>query len=172
MHALRTLADLLPNPRTADDLRWFFREADGECGLRSNYPGMIQRLQAPLTFSSRLRSEPDVRWLHASTRARRISRALEQIGHDHTLTLREAFNGLAPAVLHAYDELAALALQVGVGPHRRSRTSRTLLDWLARIARNATKTPAAARWLAEVRGLAREQLDEALRAFEIARKNR
>ena len=172
MSAARQITDLRPHPQLEADLAWYFREADGDMGLCSNYQGMVLKLQAPRASSGRPPSGPEGRVFGAATRARRISRALEVIGKARSDTLRMAYDGNAPAELHAYHELAGLVLEEGAPVHRRSRSRRSLVQWLARLAQRAPKDAVAARWLAEVRSLAEVRLMAAARAFEGARRHR
>lgn len=165
------LATLRPAPQDEADLRWRFTQADGDMGLRSLYPGMVLKLQLaggpPPTPVLR---ELDPRWVAAAERARLIDRALEQLQPQHRNVLWACYGDHQLPELHAYGDLAGLIPDVAADHHRRSRTTRTLADWLARLARRAKKEPAAARTHAAITREAEALLAQAARAYGGARR--
>ena len=63
--------------RAVADLRWYFTRAESECGLRSNYGGMIYRLAMGGHSTETPTYEIDDRVLEVAARGRQIERALK-----------------------------------------------------------------------------------------------
>lgn len=176
------LAALRPDPRVEQDLRWYFQFSEGEMGLRSNWEmyareGMfLTRRRSTYSF--------DVNTVHVDTRAAdrelAIRRALTEITPEQRGTLFAAYADLKEVVKSwpacsenevaeltlAFRDLAGLAPAAAFELHRKSRTTRPIVDWVLRAARRAKKRDATAQQIqAEVMRIASARLLAAVRAY-------
>jgi len=140
---------LLADPRADSELRWFFADADGDMGLRSNFPAMVTSLQMGGRSGSvtPVSVELNDRWFEAATRSRLCRRALEAIG---------------PVRAH----------RAARDAHQRSRSARSLEEWLYRLAWRVTHgapEPEDSERLATISREAERMLLSALGAFASAR---
>lgn len=156
---------LYARDRNAAELRWYYREAEGDMGLRSNFAPMVSRLQGVLGGGP-LRLELDGRNVAAAGRARRVKAALEQLGVGQQYVLGVAFGN--PREPRNVEGLVC-TLKSAEEEWRLSRTTRTLPDWVARLGRLPT-TQLRARLYARLRGEAERLLEEALDAYSAARR--
>jgi len=165
---------LLADPRADSELRWFFADADGDMGLRSNFPAMVTSLQMGGRSGSvtPVSVELNDRWFEAATRSRLCRRALEAIGPVRAHLLFCAFGGCR--------EVAPFGRTTGVVPltraardaHQRSRSARSLEEWLYRLAWRVTHgapEPEDSERLATISREAERMLLSALGAFASAR---
>lgn len=115
------------------DLRWYLRDARGELGLHSNYGGMVATLQGGGRSGDHHRV--DLRQMEAAARARRIEKALTHVGKEHLRVLYAAYS-----VDPDQRFVAVLAvLPEALEEHRRSRSTRSFGNWLARLFASARK---------------------------------
>jgi hypothetical protein len=158
----------------AEELRWFFSDSSGEMGMRSNYPSMILRIH----YGRSLRdgspvSEIDEHALDAAYRARRIQRTLEAAGSLVSAMLWFTYGWEAPAALRkAYQELAGLVFNSPVSyvAFRRSGTSRTFGDWLARLPKRGRDDKEAQKILDRINVSAHNQLLQAQQCYREAKR--
>jgi hypothetical protein len=114
--------------RIAADLRFFFRDAAGAIGLKSNFGGMVASLEGG-GFNPRHTYEVDERKLQAAERARKISAVLDELGWERVVL----------GVAYKYpdgDERLIGILATTKAEYKRSRTKRDLRDWLDRLRQN------------------------------------
>jgi hypothetical protein len=134
---------ILRAQEASSDLRWFWREAAGEMGLRSNFESVRLRLQG--VYGNRTGAvEMDHRALGAASRVRAIHRRLERVPDDQVRTLFAAYGLVVfPGLLPWGRCAGVLPLQpLSQQAHHRSRTKRSIEDWLSRLHRNARKSGA------------------------------
>jgi hypothetical protein len=156
---------LYARERFSAELRWYFREAEGDMGLRSNYSPMVSRLQGVLGGGP-LRLELDGRNVAAAGRARRVKAALELLSPVQWWTLGVAFgNAVLPV------NLVGLMCTTKSADEewRLSRTTRTLPDWVERLGRKPTTT-LRQRLYAKLKHEAEALLEDALDAYSKARR--
>jgi hypothetical protein len=160
--------------RAAEELRWYWTEAAGAMGARSNFEPMRARLETGRVTGGAATLEVDERRLDAATRARLIRRTLEAMRPADARLLFSAFG-------RDERELAGLGHATGVIPvllsTRRawldSGTSRPLEEWLARLViRAAAKDGRAAVALRVLLRDAESTLDSALSRFVACRGSR
>lgn len=151
--------------RVAAELRWYYREAEGDMGLRSNFGPMVTRLQG-LTGGGALHLELDGRQVAAAGRARRVKAALVQLSVTHWGVLAVAY-GQPGGALNLVGIIAML--KSTETEHQLSRTTRPLPDWLERLGRRPTTT-LRQRLYARLKGEAERLLEEALDAYSAARR--
>lgn len=156
---------LYQRDRNAAELRWFFREAEGDMGLRSNYGGMVQRLQG-VSGGGTMRLELDGRNIAAAGRARRVKASLLQLSAEHWGVLSVAYS--QPGGMVNLAGIMSL-LKSTEAEHQLSRTTRPLPDWLERLGRRPT-TSLRQRLYARLKGEAERFLEEALDAYSKARR--
>ena len=142
--------------RWAADLRWFFLESDGEMGLRSNFGAVVAGLEGG-GHTARVNHDVADRVMAAAERARHIRRTMEAeaVPVWAQVVLRVAFR-------REDGELALMgALTSAVREHRRSRTKRSIEEWLAktRDSKSPERRLLYAQLRAEVTSLAEEALD-------------
>lgn len=167
------LRDLAHDPRAIADLRWYWSDAAGDLGLKSNFEPMRARLETGGRTGGAPILELDEKCIDAATRERHIRRALERITERDRGILRAAFGG-------ADRDLPAFGRATGVVPmtdaatlaHRKSRTNRPLEEWLVRLVCHAEKDPVAARTMRVIRREADIMLGAALARFSNARRRR
>ena len=174
---MNTLAELRLSTQDEADLRWFWTESDGAMGLRSLFPAQIAQLQIGAGrrgTHTPVQHELDGRLVEAATRARLISRALETMPRGHVRVLRAAYTETRHQPLRPiYGDLAELVVETDAAQraHRRSRTTRSLTDWISRLAKRAGKGEAEPkRILYLVRSEAESKLVAAHRAYTEARR--
>lgn len=171
------IADLRLSSQDEADLKWFWTEADGDLGLKSMFPQQMAQLQigngARGTHTPK-QLEPDGRLVEAATRARLVSRALETCRPEHVRILRAAYcESVFRPIRVLYGELAELVTRTDAArqAYRRSRTTRSLEEWLTRLAARAEKGEAEPRRIVyQVRGEAEARLVAACRAYVGARR--
>jgi hypothetical protein len=118
----------------AAELRWYWADATGEMGVRSNFEAMRARIQRAASRGGKPNTDIDERCVEAATREKRIRRALAQVPDREAIVLVHAFG---PGIR----ELPAFEAATGVVPLTRiarqawvkSGTNRTLEGWLARL---------------------------------------
>jgi hypothetical protein len=128
--------------RIAADLRWVFRDSEGELGLKSNFGGMIASLEGG-GWTPKPTHEVDERRLQAAERRRRILEVLDAIPVWARVVL---------SITYRYadgENLLVGILTVTAQEHRRSRTVRSLADWLERI--RLSKDPGRRRTYSQLR---------------------
>ena len=167
------------HPAVVTDLRWLFTESDGQLGLRSNYPGMVARLQAFRSGGFAKPFEYEDQTIETATRARRLRRSLERAGAAHARALRATYGPPAPGLEHehaalvdVYGDLAGLIPDSASARrcYEDSSTTRPYWAWLARL--DAAVRAGQARWslLDQVRREADAALVAASRAYGAAQK--
>jgi hypothetical protein len=161
------------HPAVVTELRWLFVESDGALGLRSNYSGMVARLQAFRSGGFAKPFEYEDQTIEAATRARRIRRALERAGAAHARTLAATYGPTVPAELvDPFGDLAGLVSDSATAraTYEASSTTRRYVEWLARL--DAAVRAGQARWslLDQVRREADAQLVAASRAYGAAQR--
>jgi hypothetical protein len=192
------LADLRPEPAIESEMAWYWNVAR-ETGEKSNFLAMVQRCMegAPKGTVSRAPSDGfDGKQVAIAGHRREIERALEMLSAEQQGVLRDAFRaqllveaveaelpaGLEPperkkrvrAALKALAPYGPLAGLVILAPatratHVASKSKRSYVDWLARLARpgagaHARNTCGALKREAEAR------LNAATRAYAAAAK--
>ena len=140
------------------ELRWYFTEANGDLGLRSNFESVARRIggiYAPAQTSRDL----DGRLFGAAVRHRRVNDAIKTM------------NPRSVVVLHAFamHEMVGVMLiqKSAIRAHKYSRSSRSLPDWLDKISPSKEKPPRSEQqktWLC-IRADATRELDRALNEF-------
>jgi hypothetical protein len=134
--ASASTSELRLDLRTEDDLYWFFKEAAGEMGLRSNMGGFTALIERGLAGGSALRDcEPDGRAVDAARRAREIEQALAAAGELVNVPV-EALARLHFAEDRRFGpELPNLVEVVpeACAAHERFRSRRPLRAWLQRL---------------------------------------
>ncbi len=131
-------ADTFQEHRSAvSDLRWYFNHAESECGLKSNYGGMIYRLAMGSHGSETPTYEIDDRMLETGARSRRIERALKAMDSGPREVLWLSYGAPWPADLGDYGEIAALVPHTpgAQEAHRLCGTELPLVEWLGSISR-------------------------------------
>lgn len=145
--------------RHAADLRFFFRDAAGAMGLRSNFGGMVASLEGG-GFHPKPNHEVADHVLFAAERARRVLRVLEACPVWARVVLSIAYR-------HADGEQRLMgALTAASQEHRRSRTKRTLQDWLERMRKS--KEPLRRKLYSDLRLNMLALLEEALESYTSA----
>lgn len=150
--------------RAAADLRWFWMEAHGDLGLRSNFNAVVSLIEG--ASPSGRAGEPQVHVLEAAARARHISRTLEAVTPHMVRILRLAFGG-------SDDRLRTLAIATMecADAHRRSRSLRPVAEWFDRLSAAARKGDDLERkraWV-KIQASAQQALSRALEAYVGAR---
>lgn len=143
------------------ELRWFFSQADGEMGLRSNFTGIVARIEGG--GGTGVAHHVDTRRLEAAARARRIAAALSSVSKPERTVLfaaysREPESRLLCVMLHTPEAREA---------HRKSRSTRSLGVWLERLCA-AVKSPhefERRRTFARIHAAAVRSLEGALDAY-------
>jgi hypothetical protein len=129
------------DPSFKTELHWYWTCADGELSSPSNYMAMVSaiRLGRASAVSQSATELPEHR-LHAATRARRVSRALSRVSDDDRAVLFAAFGPHARElpIFGAAAPVAVLTKAASVA-HQASGTTRTLNDWLVRLAWRVSK---------------------------------
>jgi hypothetical protein len=152
--------------RLSAELRWYYREAEGDMGLRSNYGPMVAALQGVLGGGGPLKLELDGRHVAAAARARRVRTALEQLVDAQRQVLRVSYAHPGGAL----DLVGLMCLAQSASTEwRLSRTTRTLPDWLQRLGRHPT-TWVRQQLYERLRHEAQALLEEALDAYSKARR--
>lgn len=171
------LKDLRLSSQDEADLRWFWTESDGALGLRSMFPQQMAQLQlggGRRGTHTPIQREPDRRLVEAATRARLISRALETIHQEHVRVLRSAYGDSVHRPLTVlYGELSELVVRTEAArrAHRKSRTTRSLEDWLVRLVRRADRGEQGAKHTVyAVKAEAEARLVGAARAYSESRR--
>lgn len=142
--------------RHAADLRWYFRDSPGELGLRSNFGGMVASLEGG-GWTPKPTHEVEERRLQAAERARRVLRALEGCPVWARVVLSIAYR-------YADGEQRLIgALSAAAQEHRRSRTKRSLADWLERMRKS--KEPLRRKLYSDLRLNMLGLLEEALESY-------
>lgn len=111
--------------RTAADLRFYFRDADGAMGLRSNFQAMVSSLEGGGWTPKPTHEVGDHR-MEAARRCREIHDVLELIPVWARVVLGVCYRSPDGQALF----LGATSLAVDY--HRRSKTKRYLWDWAER----------------------------------------
>jgi hypothetical protein len=139
-------------------LRWYFLDAGGDLGQRSNFESVANRIGgvfAPAQTSGNM----DGRMIASAGRYKRVERALRGIG-AHQVVVLHAF------AMHR--ELGVMLIQKAArDAHREARSTRSLPEWLERIGPRKGKSQKiehARLWL-RIRGDATRELDRAIREF-------
>jgi hypothetical protein len=118
----------------AAELRWYWADATGDMGLKSNFEAMRARMQRAASRGGKPNVDIDERCVEAATREKHIRRALAQVPDREAVILVHAFG---PGIR----EIPVFGPATGVVPLTRvarqawakSGTTRTLEDWLARL---------------------------------------
>jgi hypothetical protein len=179
------LADLAVDPRAEADLSWRWTYADGEMGLASNFAPIVARLECGGRTGGKPIIDIPEHQVRAASRARRIDRALEDIGAQRAAVLRACFgptatqlrglgfaSGVAPLTLAARRAWVAYRASISApGPDVPS----CLEAWLVRLCDRASRSGARGTDRALVLEIRREAEAAALasaRAYSAARRVR
>lgn len=142
------------------ELRWFFLEAAGDLGLKSNFESVARRIGG-IYASQQTSTDLDGRLLGAAMRHRRVNDAIKAMSPRNVIAL------------HAYschEMLGVMLIQKSAHQaHRDSRSARSLPDWLAKLAPSREKPPKPQHqrlWL-HIRADAQRELDRALNEFSL-----
>lgn len=167
---------LRPHPRDEQELKWFFNDAMGALGLKSGFPAMILNIQAPMSRGNTIAADIGEHLIAAASRERFILRTFERVARKHYDVLWAAYrapelNETSLPYLAHFGELGAVVRDspLTAQVHARSRSTKPLLEWLARIARPQA-SPTAKSQAAEVRRDAERRLAEAGRAYAAAKR--
>ncbi len=169
-------------PRREDtlvaELRWFWADATGDMGLKSNFEAMRARMQRCAAKGGQPNTDIDERCVDAATREKRVRRALARVPDHEAIVL---VNALGPGTR----EIPAFGRATGVVPMTRaarqtwlsSGTNRSLEDWLARLVirvhTGRGDDPAGdAALLKAIRQEAEQMLHAALQAYAAAASRR
>ena len=140
------------------ELRWYFIDAGGDLGLRSNFESVARRIGG-IYSPPQTSAEMDGRLLQSASRFKRVDRAIKSM--DPHLAV----------VLHAFAhhrELGVMLIQKSArDAHRAARSKRSLPDWLERIAPHKGKEqkPEHGRLWVRIRADATRELDRAMNDF-------
>jgi hypothetical protein len=134
------LCDLRLDPRSAADLRWYFCDAAGEMGLRSNFGAMVAGLEAGGRRGGAPMKDMDPRVIAAATRARRITRVLEHLAAAHLLTLARVYGSSEHPGLESFGTLGSLfpETQAAHRAHVVSQSRKPFETWLFRRAQRVS----------------------------------
>jgi hypothetical protein len=118
----------------AAELRWYWADATGDMGLKSNFEAMRACIQRAASRGGKPNVDIDERCLEAATREKHIRRALAQVPDREAIVLVHAFG---PGIR----EIPVFGPATGVVPLTRvarqawlnSSTNRSLEGWLARL---------------------------------------
>lgn len=145
----------------AAELRWLFRDSRGELGLKSNFGGVVARIEGGGPGSDA--HHVDMRRIEAATRARHISKVLDALPKTHFTVLFAAFAWDADhKLLWVMRETPEAVEEYG-----KSRSTRLMRDWLERLcvaARNEANYERR-RVFARIHAAAEKLLREALNAY-------
>lgn len=147
------------------ELRWYFLEASGDLGLRSNFDAVAKRIggiYSPPTTSGDL----DGRLFNSAVRHRRVDKAIKAMPPRSVIVLHA----------HAHHEMLGVMLiqRSAERAHRLSRSARSLPDWVAKLAPNRERPPKVEHqrlWL-HIRADAQRELDRALGDFDLRWRRR
>jgi hypothetical protein len=147
----------------AADLRWFYRDSEGEMGMRSNFSAMVAQLEGG-GFHAVASYEVNERTVQAAERAREVQKALKRCAVWAAVVIGLAYRNAGG------EQRLTCALTSAAQSHKRSKSRRELPDWLEkqRLSKDQTKKRAWALLRAEALGLIREASMEYIRAVENA----
>lgn len=162
--------------RIESDLHWYWAWSEGEMSAPSNFMAMANAIALGCQVSGGLpNTEIDEGRLAAAGRARPISRALEQLSPIDRQVLFAAYGPVAVGELHALGKMAPIALLTPLAKtaHLASHTTRSLEEWLVRLAwrvcnRQGDQLPEDCATLHGVAGQTTAMLTKAVRAYESA----
>lgn len=170
------LADLVSDPRTEEELRWFWCDSEGALGARSNFNAMRTVIMLGIQTGSTPAFDIDERTVIAATRARRIRRSLENLEKGDVTILEHAF-GTGTRETKAFGQATGVVplTKAAITAWSASSTHRALGDWLSRLVRRAELRAGSDRaqdrvLVAAIREEAVALLDHALRAYAAARR--
>jgi hypothetical protein len=143
--------------QTAAQLRFYYRDAPGALGLKSNFGAMISSLEGGGWTPRPTHEVPEHR-LEAAHRTRHIHSVLELVPVWARCVLGVTFR------YHDGAELMLCATLLAVDYHRRSKTKRTIGDWVERCRKS--KDPKRNRLWLELRQNADAIIEEALDEYE------
>jgi hypothetical protein len=145
------------------ELRWLFRDAEGDMGLRSNFAGMVAALEGG-GFHPRPSYSMDERQVRAAESAREMRKALAAAP-----VWAQVVIGVALKDPYAEERHALIAATLAaVEEWRRSRSKRPLHEWLEK--QRTSKEQVKRRKFLQLREGARATLDEALTAYARCRR--
>jgi hypothetical protein len=129
------------NRRNESDLNWYWTWSEGEMSAPSNFMAMANAISLGCPVSGGLpNTEVDEGRFAAAGRARPISRALAQLSPIDRQVLYAAYGPVATE-LHALGKTASIALLTPLAKtaHKASHTTRSLEEWLVRLAWRVSK---------------------------------
>lgn len=124
------------NRRIESDLNWYWTWSEGEISAPSNFMAMVTAIRLGCTVrGGPQRTDLDEGRLEAASRARPISRALASLSTADRRVLYAAY-GPHACELPVFGRSAPVAALTAVArtAHRDSHTSRSMEDWLVRLA--------------------------------------
>lgn len=167
------LRNLAHDPRAVSDLRWYWGEADGAMGRRSNFEPMRARLETGGRTGGAPIMEIDERCIEAATRERHIRRALGCLTEQDHKILHSAF-GRGERDLPAFGRATGVVTNTlsALKAWQESKTKKPIEEWVARMVCRAVKDETSARIVSAVRREADAAVGAALARFSSARRRR
>ncbi len=156
-------------------LRWYWNQSDGDIGLRSSFPAMVARIETGVHVDGPPQMEFAEWAIEAATKARLISRALEETPERYQRILVAAYGPCAfeLPVLGALAPLAPMTLAAREA-HKASGTDHGIGEWLAGLCALAAKrgrgsagSGEARRLVAAIAAESEATRKSALRAFAV-----
>lgn len=135
-------SDLRLDPRDEDDLIWFFTEAEGEMGIRSNHEPILYLILTGIPQGIVHATDIGGRALAAAERVHDVGNVLAGLDRTHVEILRLRYGtALGPEIEDVFGPEAALLVRSVALPcaHEESGTRRDLADWTALLVRRVIK---------------------------------
>lgn len=136
------LSDLRLDPRDEDDLIWFFTEADGEMGVRSNHEPILYLILTGIPQGAVHGADMGGRALLAAERVHDLGKVLASLDKAHLEILRLRYGTALGAEIEAAfgPESGLLVRSVALAcAHEESGTKRDLAEWTALLVRRVRK---------------------------------
>jgi hypothetical protein len=170
------LSDLRLDPRDEDDLIWFFTEAEGEMGVRSNHEPILFLILTGIPQGVMHATDLGGRALLAAERVHDIGKVLAGVGGSDLGVLRLRYGaGLNEDVEGVFGpESPLLVCSVALrAAHKQSGTKRAIGDWTSLLVRRVHKGTcgdADRQVVRAVRAECEAMVIDAHRAYRAARK--